>query len=272
MSLLARLDVERGSENEFRGSLEGFDGRIFGGEILAKAVSAALLTAAGRELHSVHAYFLRAVPPEQPLRFAVRVLRDGRRLASRRVAVVHDERKVAEVTVSLAAKLDGPHFEDRPHELDVPAPDESPTLADLAREEGWEPRDNPLDWRYVEHPWRQSRTGEGSHWRAWIRPREPLPDDPRVHAAALAYLSDYGSLGALQRRFGEAFEWSASASLDHALWIHRPLRWRDWILMESHSELGFGGRALTERRIFGADGRRIATVAQEALFAVKNAR
>jgi len=266
-NLISRLEVEPISEGVFESSLEGFEGRSFGGEILSKAVTAALRTCADRRLHSLHAYFLRPAPPDRTLHFAVHVLRDGRRLSSRRVEVWLDGRFIAEVSMSLAAAGEGPAFEQNPHPLDLPGPDELPTLAELAAKEGWPPGPpRPLDWRYLEHLWHPAPAGDAGRWRAWIKPLVALPEASRFHDAALAYLSDHGSLGVLQRRFGESFDWNASSSLDQALWIHGPFRWTDWVLMDTHSEIAVAGRALTERRIYAADGTRIASVAQEGLF------
>jgi len=96
-----------------------------------------------------------------------------------------------------------------------------------------------------------------------------LPGDPALHAAAYAYLSDYGSLAAVQRCFGDAFVWEKSTSLDHALWLHRSGPWSDWMLLDSRSDLGHADRAFTERRICACDGHRIATIGQEGLFGLR---
>ena len=265
-----RLEVEALSDHEFESSLEGFDGRSFGGEILAKAVMAALRTCPDRTLHSLHAYFLRPAPPGRPLRFVSHVLRDGRRLSNRRVAVMLDNRRIAEVSVSLAAELEGPAFENPGAPFDAPPPHELPDLFAVAAAQGLSPPEvTPLDWRYVEYPWLQEPSGDFGRWRAWIRPTLPLPEEQRFHDAALAYLSDHGSLGVIQRRFGSSFEWSASSSLDHALWVHRPWRWTDWVSMETRAEIAVAGRALSERLIRAPDGSRIASMAQEALFSAK---
>lgn len=268
--LLPRLEVEPTGEHEFESVLEGFDGRTFGGEILAKATTAALRTAPDRSLHSLHAYFLRAIPAEKTLRFTVHRLSNGRRFSSCRVAVHHAGRLAAEVIVSLASDFDGAGFEEQPHALDVPAPLDLPTLTELVAAEGWPlPRRQPMEWRHVDNPWRQAAGGEPARARSWVRLRQPLPALPRVHAAALVYLSDSGLLGVLTRRLGSSFEWSVSTSLDHAMWLHRPVCWDGWLLLDSHTEIAHRGRALVERRFYGTDGGRIATIAQEGLFGTK---
>jgi acyl-CoA thioesterase-2 len=96
---------------------------------------------------------------------------------------------------------------------------------------------------------------------------EPLPDDPRLHAAGLAYLSDWASQGAVQRRFWPGFAFEGFASLDHALWLHRPARWDDWWLITAVSEIATGGRAFTRREVYTQKGELIASIAQEALVA-----
>lgn len=267
--LRPRLEVEPTGEHEFESTLEDFDGRTFGGEILAKAAMAALRTAGDRSLHSLHAYFLRAIPPAESVRFRVHGMSNGRRLAGRRVDVHCGGRLAAEVIVSFAADFDGASFDDRPHPLDVPRPEALPTVEEVGQAEGLQDREGrPIDWRWVELPWRAA-VGEPARMRAWVRPQQPLPPEPRFHAAALVYLSDHTLLGTLMRRFGESFEWNASASLDHALWLHRPFRWDDWLLMDSHTEIAHRGRALLERRFYAGDGSRIATMAQEGLFGTK---
>jgi len=268
--LVPRLEVEPAGKHDFESRLEGFDGRTFGGEVLAKAATAALRTANERSLHSLHAYFLRPVPPDELVRFTVHALSNGRRLASRRVAVHCAGRLAAEILVSLAADFEGSGFEDRPHPLDLPPPSDLPSLAELAQAEGLPIMGTELlEWRHVEIPWRAAASGEPATARSWVRLRRPLPDEHRLHAAALTYLSDFGLLGIIRRRLGEAFEWNASASLDHALWLHRPFCWNDWILIDSHTEIAYRGRVLVERRFYASDGRRIATIAQEGLFGTK---
>ena len=265
-SLAARLAVEPRGSREFCGSFESFDGRVFGGEILAKAVMAAARTCGERPLHSFHAYFLNRATPERPASFHVAPLRDGRRLSGRRVAVEQDGRTIAELSASFTVSSEGITYQEPPSPS-APAPEGLPTHADILAAEGLiADRVAPVEWRYVEHPWRMGEGERSPTWRAWVRPVEPLPEDPSFHAAAFAYLSDYGSFGAVKRRFGEIFDWTRCASLDHVMWIHRPAPWRGWILMRMGSDIGSAGRGLTEATFHMPDGARVATMVQEALF------
>ncbi len=274
-SLVPHLDVEPDGADRFTTRLRSFDGRTFGGELLAKAVTAAGRTCPDRWLHSLHGYFLRAVRPDHPVRLEVARLRDGRRMAHRRVEVVQDDRPVCEWTASFTSQDSGPTFQEGGPESSAGPDTGLRSGGALAVEEGWRPTwIEPLDWRYVDHPWRREGDDEETRWRAWVRPRQPLPDDPILHAAAVAYASDYGSLGALERRFLEEFVWDRSTSLDHALWIHRPAH-RDggfgpWWLMTSRSDRAHDGRALTERRFDDRHGALVATAVQEALFDLRD--
>jgi acyl-CoA thioesterase-2 len=101
--------------------------------------------------------------------------------------------------------------------------------------------------------------------RGWARPRLPLPDDARLHEAALAYLTDWASQGSIQRRFSPGFEPERFVSLDHAIWVHHPARWDDWWLITAHSPVASAGRSLTQREVYTRDGRRIASIVQESL-------
>ncbi|HVM98439.1 MAG TPA: acyl-CoA thioesterase domain-containing protein [Candidatus Acidoferrales bacterium] len=269
--LIPRLQVTPVSATEFDGVLESFGGRTFGGEILAKAVMSAALTQPERSFHSVHASFLRAVIPESFVRFRVESLREGRRLSTFRVTAVQAGKQVLELHATFTAVHDGPSFDAVAQAPAVPPPDQLPTLAQRAVAEGWEADyvTRPLDWRYVEIPWQQAPPGDPARWRAWVRPVQALPAESHFHAAALVYLSDNGSFGALERRYGERFDWSQSASIDHAFWLHRPNIWKDWLYVESTNNITHAARGFTETLIVGPQGQRIGFMAQEALFGLR---
>jgi acyl-CoA thioesterase-2 len=113
---------------------------------------------------------------------------------------------------------------------------------------------------------------EGDHNGAWVRVRAPLPDDPVVHTAALVYDSDAGSFAGIERIYGwDTMDFHASASLDHAIWIHRPVRWDDWIYTETVTPVAHAGRPLTFRKMYRRDGTHFATMAQEAIARRKRA-
>jgi acyl-CoA thioesterase-2 len=261
------LAVERVGDGEFRAVLEDYGGGSFGGDTLARLVRAAALTCEGRELHSLHTYFLRPAPPGVPLAIRVEPVKEGRRLAHRRVRLELDGRLLCEMTASFTSAQRGITYQEITHDA-VPAPGELLSEAERARAEGWTDwAPGQLEWRWIGSPFEPVRPDEASHWSAWVRPTTPLPDDPALHAAALAFLSDNLSHWAVARRLGFDFTPTWLVSLDHALWAHRPVRWDDWWLIRTTSDVCSAGRALTRREVFGCDGGILASIAQEALVA-----
>jgi acyl-CoA thioesterase-2 len=259
------LVIEPLRDGVFRAQLPGFFGQTFGGTALGCAALAAAHGCDGRALHSLHAYFLRRIPPDVEIELHVEKLSEGRRLAHRRVQLRLAGRVLCEVSASFAAPQAGVQFQEVAIDPDVPAPEALTPDVDLAKKLGWEDPPPPVEWRWVEYPSRELAPGEAPVCRGWARPRLPLPDDTRVHEAALAYLTDWASQGAIQRRFAPRFEPQQFVSLDHSIWVHQPVRWDDWWLITAHSPIASAGRALTQREIYTRDGRRLATIAQEAL-------
>ena len=194
------LALEPDGEGGFATSLADYGGRIFGGEVLAKLLLAAAHDVEDRRCHSLHGYFLRPVAPGAPMRLASEPLSGGRRFAARRATLrAEGGRIAAEAQVSFTRVDEGAGFEAPLDLAGVPPADSIPAG------QGWSPEDGevgPLDWRYLERPWEPAREGEYPGWRAWIRPTLPLGDDPHLHAAVLAYISDFGSLAGVERRFG----------------------------------------------------------------------
>jgi acyl-CoA thioesterase-2 len=266
--LVQRLDVESAGEDAWMGRLESFEGRTFGGEILAQATTALARSCPDRQLHSLHGYFLRPARPGEPVRYQVHRLRDGRRLAARRVAAQQSERLVAEFTASLFASSDGPEWQDDVQTEGIPTPETLPDEEARAASENRAPMQRPIDIRFVEPPWLPGAPGEHGRWRAWMRPHKPLPAEPALHAAALAYVSDLISHGATMRRTAPHFDWARFASLDHGFWIHGPARFDDWLLVDNVSERARDGRSLTRRTLSTPAGECVASMVQEAFFDV----
>lgn len=255
-------------------------GRVFGGQVLAQSVVAAGRTVpspegAERRIHSLHGYFLRAGDSERPIRFVVERMRDGASFSARRVHAVQDGRILLSMITSFQDAADGlDHQDPRP---DVPDPE---TLqSDLARVAAAAPglidrfkERRAIEMRHVQETIFLQPDGSGSADQSvWLRTAGRLPDDPLVHAAVLAYCSDYSLLEPVLRHHGLA--WSDRrlriASLDHAMWFHRPVRADDWILYTQESPSAQGGRGLGTGRMFGADGALVASVAQEGTVRVK---
>ncbi len=250
----------------FTTRLDGHQGRSFGGQTLGCATLAAARTCEGRALHSLHACFLRPIPADTPIGLHVERLKDGRRLAQRRVQIRSDERLLCELMVSFAAPGEGADRQEANVDPATPPPDELPSEEEVVRAEGWADwGPGPLEWRWVGTPWRRDSPDESSRFQTWVRPRFPLPDDRGVQAAALAFLGDFHSHWAIARKLGTSFEPDGYVSLDQVLWLHRNVAWSDWRLLTTENDVAHAGRALTRRSLHERDGSLIATMAQEML-------
>ncbi|MDY6054396.1 acyl-CoA thioesterase II [Micrococcus sp.] len=248
-------------------------GRVFGGQVLAQALAAAGRTApADRPAHSLHAYFVRPGDALAPITFTVDPLRDGRSFSVRQVSASQEGRTILSLTCSFQQAAEGvDHHEPMP--ADVPGPEELPSAADLlggidhpvAQETAWS---RPFDIRHVT-PAVYVRPDEHRRSRnmVWMRTFSPLADDPHLHRSALTYASDYTLLEPVLRRHGLAWTHPGMsvASLDHAMWFHRPARADEWLLYVQESPSAQGARGLGLGRVFTRDGHLVATVAQEGM-------
>lgn len=268
--LASLLAIERAGDDGFRARLHDYDGVSFGGDALARMALAASDTAAGRALHALHAVFLRPVPPAVPVAIRVEVLAEGRRLARRRVWIEHEGRTLCHAIASFTDHAaDAPRWQEAQPPA-VALPEALPPDLEVAAQEGWRWNldEEEFAWRFVDRPWRAWERGEvasDSRWCVWLQPRDPLPDDDAVHAAALVFASDLVSHWSACRRVGRDPGPGFYVSLDHALHVHRARRWDDWWLLESRSGVAHDGRTHWERRFFARDGALLATVSQEAL-------
>jgi acyl-CoA thioesterase-2 len=264
-SLAEILRVERIRDGEFVARCEDFFGASLGGDVLARAMLAAADSCAGMQLHSLHATFLRPVPPGRALRLRVERLADGEGGASRQVRVEGDG-LLCQLLASFTPPRAGLGFQDAKPADGLPAPEDLPSTLEQARAEGWsEYARGPLEFRRV-HPrvWPDPAGDTSGGQIEWLRPRAALPDDARLEDAALVFLADFYPHWPFERRIGRGFAYDRFEPLDHALWIHRRVRWDDWLLLESESEIAHAGRALSRRRIFTREGTLLATAAQEA--------
>ncbi len=253
-------------------------GRVFGGQVLAQCVVAAGRTVdvgAERRIHSLHGYFLRPGDSDQPIQFSVENMRDGGSFSARRVHAMQGGRIMLSMISSFQdADVGLDHQDDAP---DAPDPDDLPPDADvLARLD--DPvsrrfaRRGAIDLRHVDgHIWGRPAPTDDPRQRVWLRATSTLPDDPLVHAAVLAYSSDYSLLESILRRHGLA--WGDPrlrvASLDHAMWFHRPPRADEWVLYVQHSPSAQSGRGLGVGRMFTRDGTLVASVGQEGMVRLK---
>jgi acyl-CoA thioesterase II len=251
-------------------------GRVFGGQVLAQSVVAAGRTVhdlegAPRRIHSLHGYFLRPGDPNRPIRFAVERLRDGRSFSARRVHAIQSGRPILSMITSFQTGDGGlDHQDPMP---DAPSPESLQTMTEeLATMDEpaaslWS-EDKAIDARHPEggiyiRPGRQLKAQQS----VWLKAMGQMPDDPLLHAAVLAYCSDYFLLEPVLRRHGLA--WSDRrlnvASLDHAMWFHRPGRADNWMLYTQSSPSASSGRGLATGQMFNADGILVASVAQEGM-------
>jgi acyl-CoA thioesterase-2 len=251
--------------------------RVFGGAVAAQALLAAGRSVpAGRAAHSLHAYFLRPGDAARPIDLHVTRVRDGGSFSVRQVTAEQG----GGATLVLSASFQGPEdgFEHQvptlaaPPPAALPGPDETMAGAAGPAQE-WLARladRHPFDFRFDgELPRIAAARGESAapRQRFWLRSREPLPDDPLVHSSALAYASDMLLLSTSVAPHGIVIGSPelVSASIDHAVWFHRPARVDDWICYEQESSWAGGGRSLCSGRMFDRDGRLVVTVAQEGM-------
>ncbi len=255
-------------------------GRVFGGQVLAQCVMAAGRTVREvdggpeRPIHSLHAYFMRPGDDTSPIHFTVEQMRDGASFSTRRVHAIQHGKPILAASASFQEPADGLDHQDAMPE--VPAPDTLPSLVDIfggidhpgARAIA---RQRPVDLRHVDGHLYWEAQAASARQSIWMRAIGDLPDDPLIQAAALAYCSDYTLLEPILRR--HRIPWTDSrlriASLDHAMWFHRPGRVDDWVLYSQETPSATSGRGLGLGRMFAHDGRLLATVAQEGMVRLK---
>ena len=269
------LALEPLEHNLFRGRSPrtGFR-RVFGGLAIAQALMAAGRTVEGRAPHSLHAYFLLAGDPETPIDYQVERIRDGSSFATRRVTAMQHGKAILSLAASFHVEEEG--FEHQIAMPDVPSPEE--LLRDHAAREALvaslpEParryftRERPVELVPVDLDRYRVPAPRPPLFRMWLRCVAPLPSDPLIHRCALAYASDMGLLDAALIPHGRSvFSRSIqAASLDHALWFHRPFRADEWILYSQDSPNANGARGFSRGQFFTRDGTLIASVAQEGL-------
>jgi acyl-CoA thioesterase-2 len=276
--VLTILDLEPIEVNLFRGrSPQSSWQRVFGGQVIGQALVAACRTVeevAQRPPHSLHAYFLLGGDPKVPIVYEVDRIRDGKSFTTRRVTAIQHGRAIFSMEVSFHGTEDGlTHQLEMP---DVPKPDALPSEADIrARVSALMPdsvrryfeRERPIELRPVEYGRYLGEPLEGGRFHVWIRATGRLPDEPAIHQCVLAYASDMTLLDAALIPHGKTVfnEDIMAASLDHALWFHRPFRADEWLLYAQDSPNLGGARGFSRGSIFAADGTLVASVAQEGL-------
>jgi acyl-CoA thioesterase-2 len=225
-------------------------------------------------VHSLHAYFLRPGDPNVPILYEVDRIRDGKSFTTRRVVAIQHGKAIFNLSASFHVAEDGvEHQKDMPS---APDPESLPTfherLAPWKEKLGdWYTRPRPIDVRYVSEPFRNTELGPRPPCQqVWIRADGTLPDDPLLHACIVAYASDMTLLDSILIAHGLSWdqETMQGASLDHAMWFHRPFRADSWLLYDQESPSAHGSRGFATGRIFDQDGTLAVSVAQEGLIRI----
>jgi acyl-CoA thioesterase II len=256
-------------------------GRVFGGQVLAQCVMAAGITVRdvsaddARPIHSLHGYFMRPGDDTLPIRFAVEEMRDGNSFSTRRVHAVQKGAPIMSMVCSFQERAGGLDHQDSAPQ--VPAPEDLRSLADEFRGVDHPgarhiAESRPIELRPVEgNLFLDAGAAQVATNHVWMRAVERLPDDPLLHAAVLAYASDYSLLEPVLRRHG--LVWTDPrlrvASLDHSMWFHRDARADDWVLYAQESPSAISGRGLAIGSMFSRAGLLVATTAQEGMIRVK---
>lgn len=274
--LLALLRLERIEENLFRGQSQDLGwGAVFGGQALGQALSAAAQTVGPeRHVHSMHAYFLRTGDAARPIVYTVDPIRDGGSFTTRRVVAVQNGQPIFSLSASF--QTDEPGFDHGDPMPEVPGPEGLVSELEQARRvaDRLPPgmremalADRPIEIRAVQ-PYSLLRpTPAPARRQLWYRATGRLPDEPAVHRYLLAYASDFNFLVTAMMPHGASWLQPDMqvASLDHAMWFHRPFRMDEWLLYDVTSPSASGGRGLVIGRFYDQRGQLVATVAQEGL-------
>lgn len=279
--LLRTLDLvdtgARTDEDIFTGPSEWMPhGRVFGGQVLAQSVIAATRTVRDdRTIHSIHAYFLRPGDLDTPITFGVERIHDGRSFSTRRTQAYQVGLPILSMIASFQKDDPGlDHHAEMP--VGIPDPEDLPSASGLLAQtdhpmvQSWI-RGRPFELRHVEPTtYLAASERQKASQALWVRTRGPLPDDPDIHRAALAYVSDHLLLQPVLRRHGLAHATGRMrmASLDHAMWWHRDARADEWLLYTQESPSAQAGRGLVFGHMFTRDGKLVATVAQEGMIRV----
>ena len=280
VEILRLLDVEKIEENLFRGHNDPNSHHVFGGQVLAQAIAAAYRTIEpGRSLHSLHAYFLRPGDWTRPVLYDVERIRDGRSFNTRRVVAIQNGRAIFNLASSWQVAEEGlEHAVTMP---DVPPPEalrpDRERYAELAERypeiKRFAFRYDAIDSRQVEGVLMTESEPRPPFKHTWMRVAEPVGDDPEIHLGLLAYLSDMDFMSTSllpHARSPASGHGIQGASLDHAMWFHRPFRADEWLLFAKESPSTGGARGFVRGSFFDREGRLVASAMQECLIRVRD--
>lgn len=273
------LDLEEIEQNHYLATSpnEGWQ-RVYGGQVIGQALVAASRTVADdRQAHSLHGYFLRAGDKDKPILYKVDRIRDGKSFTTRRVMAVQHGQAIFTMSISFQVTEDGlSHQFPMP---ETPGPDnllgEEEVRAEQAKNWPEEFQEtfsgsSAIELRPVEPLDLMNPQKTDPTQRCWMRCGETLPDDPRLHQCVLAYLSDWSLLDTATRPHGISFlqDNIQVASLDHAMWFHRPFRADEWLLYDQDSPCASGARGFNRGLIYNQAGELVASTTQEGLMRV----
>jgi len=272
------MELETLEVNLFRGESRDIGTpRVFGGQVLAQSVIAASRTVDEGTIHSLHAYFLRAGDSTAPIVYDVDRNRDGRSFKSRRVVAIQHGRPIFTLAASFQLEQEGlDHQFEMP---DVPMPEDLPSESNVSEEQlqqvpqllrRWFTRTGPFDFRSVKKVDVFNPRPQPPRQDIWFRLNEKIDAPDLMHRALMAYASDFHLVGTATLPHGISFiqDDLTMASLDHAMWFHRPARVDDWLLYSCDSPSSSGGRGLARGSIYDRSGRLVASAAQEGMIRV----
>ena len=271
--LLKLLDLEQIEDNLFRGESRDVGApQVFGGQVLGQALVAASRTVEDRQVHSLHAYFLRRGDLSVPIVFEVERSRDGGSFTSRRVVAIQHGQPI--LTMSASFQVAEPGLDHQAPMPEAPPPESLRDLAELEAEvlermpqkvTGYFRNQRPFEFRAVSPDDYLTREKRPARKLVWFRVIGRVPDDQALQRCLLAYVSDYHLLATATLPHGVNFLELQVASIDHAIWFHRDLRADDWLLYAIESPSASGARGFSRGSIYARDGRLVASVAQEGL-------
>ena len=276
--LIKVMTLERLEINLFRGQSRDIGSpQVFGGQVLGQALVAATATVENREVHSLHAYFLRRGDFNSPIVYEVDRAWDGKHFATRRVVAIQHGRQIFNMSASFQHAETG--LEHQISIPDVPPPESLPDIESHYRGIADKlpaaarrilEQKRPFEFRPVDPPNPLRREQSSPHKRIWFRAVDKLADDEALHRCLLAYVSDFHLLATALKPHGVSMisPKLVIASIDHAMWFHRGVRVDDWLLYAIDSPSASGARGFTRGSVFARDGRLIASAAQEGLIRV----
>ncbi|MEO8812285.1 MAG: acyl-CoA thioesterase II [Caulobacteraceae bacterium] len=259
-NLIETLALERIEVNLFRGTAPRDQGpRIFGGHVIAQALLAAYETVEGRVCHSLHCYFIRPGDPAVPILYEVDRARDGRTFTTRRVTAIQHGEQIFNLAASFQVAETGLEHQDP-----MPAVARPETLPEQPQ---WGDRPRPIEMKPVDLQDFTAPRVAPPIQNIWMRAKAPLGDSPVLNQALIAYASDMSFLSTSMRPHGLGWQTPGlqTASLDHAIWFHRPSSFNDWHLYAQKSPSASGARGMNLGEIYNIDGRLVASTAQEGL-------